>query len=289
VTLEFSGGEKVLYECLIQVDPTTLKISANRLYITPTRLVFDLERPLSVEISEIVELSLERFYGEKYVRVKYKNLSGVNTISFVCAGFGGVISNIARTIFVHRLISRLREGMHPRDVRLMLSKASIEFYTPWMLLALMIAVPSIALLTPVDCWSRFLLGFALVMAFTGFALTEVFRVLLAGFRWHGYLTVMAIMFVALSALYIDCSTYEIMYGATVRDKVMMENGGVWHCLSVESPVGADIVCASKADWEQYMVGDRIVVYYMENLLGSTINPYKYDDRGPDYVISHKNQ
>jgi len=206
VVLVFSGGEKVLYECRVQLDPTPLKISETRLYVTPTRLVLDLQIPLSIELSEIMELKLDNFYGETFINVRYKRLTGISTMTFVCTGFGGIISNISKTRFVYTLITRLREGMHPRDARLMMPGPTLELYAPWVLLTVMIVAPAASMLFPLECWSRLVVGLLLLASFTAFSNTEVYRLLLGRIRRPVFAIVFTMLLGALVIIAKRCLT-----------------------------------------------------------------------------------
>jgi len=291
VVLEFSEGEKALYECRVQLDPTVLKLSETRLYLTQSRLVFELERPLSVELSEIMDISLERFYGEQFIQLKYKDLSGIHTMSFVCTGFGGLISNISRTIFLYKLINKIKAGMNPRDIRFLISGSTIGLYTPWFLLALMLMAPAMSVILDVDCAGRMVAGFILLLSFTAFAFTEVYKLLLGRLRWPIYLIVVLIISASVVTLWNTCSAVEVMYPAVITDKYMM--GGlqnpstIWYCVKVKSEAGSDDLCIAHEDWNTYKSGDRIAVYYLKGHIWSSIVPYRYDDHNAAYVIKNR--
>ncbi len=289
--MEFSGGEKVLYDCRVQLEPTTLKFSETHLYVTPTRLVFDLEQPLSVELSEVVDVELMNYYGERFIYLKYKDISGVNTLSFVCTGFGGIISNISKTIFVYKLVRRLHDGMHPRDIRFIMSGSTIELYAPWLLLAVMLLAPALSILLPVGCWGRLGLGAAFLLSFTAFSFTEVYKLLLGRLRWLVYALVSLIILASLLFIWNSCSTMETTYSATIYGKEIVGDldvpSTVWYCVNVRSEVGSDRLCMAKADWLDVRVGDKIMVYYVEGPLTSEIVPYKYGYRDPSYVMEHR--
>ncbi|MFH1055141.1 MAG: hypothetical protein V1744_03480 [Candidatus Altiarchaeota archaeon] len=291
MVLEFSGGEKAIYECRVQLDPTAIKLSETRLYVTQTRLVFDLDEPLSVELSEIIELSLERFYGEHFIHIRYKDISGVNTLNFVCSGLWGLISNISETIFVYKMIGRLRKGMHPRDIRFLISSSTVELYTPWILLALMIMAPAMGVSLPINCWARLALGVSLTLSFAVFSFTDVYKLLLGNFRWFISSVVLLAIFVSLIVIWNNCSTKEVEYPAVVVSKYISEDRlnsqNIWHCLKVKSNIKVDDLCVARADWINLNVKDRIAVYYLEGPLWSTIVPYTYDDRNQAYVIKHR--
>jgi hypothetical protein len=207
VTLVFSGGERLLYECKVQVDPISLGISDNRLYVAPTRLVFELDdEPVSVELSEVMELRLDSAYGERFIFIRFKNLSGINTITFVCTGFGGIISNISKTMFVYKLVSRLRSGRVPmdRDIRLLMSGSTIELYAPWTLLTLMLVTLAAGVVVPLQCWSRLLGTAILLLSFLAFSFTEVYRLLLGRLRWPVIGVVCTFLFSALAVIGARC-------------------------------------------------------------------------------------
>jgi hypothetical protein len=291
VVLEFSGGEKVLYDCNVQLEPTALKFSETHLYVTQTRLVFELEEPLSVELSEVMELSLENSYGERFIYIKYKDLSGVNSLIFVCTGFGGIISNISKTIFVYKLINKLREGMHPRDIRFIMSGSAVELYAPWVLLTVMLISPAVSLMLPIGCWGRLALGLTFLLAFTVFSFTEVYKLLLGRLRWSVYLIVCLIISVSLLFIWNGCSTVEVMHPAVIYGKEIQGDlknpKSVWYCLKVRSDVGEGSLCVARDDWTTFDVGDRVMVYYMEGPISSYIVPHKYDDRSPEYVVKNR--
>ena len=291
VVLEFSGGEKVLYDCRVQLEPTALKFSETRLYITPTRLVFELEKPLSIEISEITESSLQNSYGERFIYLKYKDLSGVNSVLFVCTGLGGIISNISKTLFVYKLINRLREGMHPRDIRLITSGSTVELYAPWVLLAVMLMSQAVSLMLPVGCSGRLALSVTFLAAFTLFSFTEVYKLLLGRLRWPVYSIVCLIILASLALVWNGCHTVEVMHPAVIYGKNvkgdLQRPETVWYCLDVRSDVGGGSLCVARDDWTGFNVGDRLMVYYMEGPLTSAIVPYRYDDRNPGYVMEHR--
>lgn len=291
MVLEFSGGEKLLYDCRVQLEPTALKFSETHLYITATRLVFELDEPLCVEISEIMELTMQNSYGERFIYMKYKDITGVHSLIFVSTGFGGIISNISKTIFVYKLINKLRDGMHPRDVRLVMSGSHVELYAPWILLAAMIISPAASLMLPLGCWGRLALGVTFLAAFTIFSLTEVYKLLLGRLRWPVYAIVCLVILTSLAFIYNSCVTVEVMHPALIYGKEIQGNldnpTTVWYCLDVRSDIGEDRLCVARDDWTTFNVGDKIGVYYMEGPMTSTIVAYKYDDRTPDYVIKHR--
>jgi hypothetical protein len=291
VVLVFSGGEKALYECRVQLDPTAFKFSETRLYVTQTRLVFELEQPKTVEISEIMEARLDSFLGEQYITVKYKDLSGVNTLSFVCTGFGGIISNISKTLFVYKLIGRLRDGMHPRDMRLIMSGSTLELYAPWVLLAAMVVTPAAGVLAPLDCPTRFAMGLILLISFVGFSLTSVYRLLFGRLRWPVCGVVCTVLAASMLVLWDTCSAVEVVHPARIYGKEVTGNeavpGSVWHCLGVESDAGRDRLCVTLDDWNGLKIGDKVLVYYVDGPLTTRIVPFKYDDRTPEYVIRHR--
>jgi hypothetical protein len=291
VALVFSEGEKAIYECAVQLDPTSFKISENRLYITQTRLVFDLKKPRSVELSEIMDLKLESFFGEQFISLKYKDLSGINNINFVCTGFGGIISNISKTLFVYKLITRLKEGMHPRDIRLMMPGSTAELYAPWILLTLMIVTPAVSVLVPLHCPSRLLAGIILLATFIAFSHTQVYRLLLGRLRWPVCAIVSLIIMSSILVVWNNCATTEVTHSAIVYGKEVvgdqMDPNSVWHCVRIQSDAGRDSLCVTNDDWNNIKIGDKMMVYYMEGPLVSTIIPYRYDDRTPQYVLKHR--
>lgn len=291
MTLEFSGGEKVLYDCRVQLEPTAFNFSETHLYITHTRLVFELEEPITAEISEIMELSLESFYGERFIYMKYKDLKGVHTISFVCTGFGGIISNISKTIFVYKLLSRLRDGMHPRDIRFLMSGSAVELYSPWILLAVMLLAPAASILFPLSCWSRVGLSALFFLAYTLFSITDVYKLLLGRLRWPSYGIVSFIILTSMLIMANNCMTVEVMYPGTVYGKSIdgdLSNPlTIWYCVDVKTEIGQDRLCLAEDDWRSVSVGDRIITYYMDGPLSDTIIPYRYDDRTQDYVLTNR--
>jgi hypothetical protein len=291
VVLEFSGGEKSLYECKVQLDPTFLKFSETRLYVTQSRMVFELEAPVSVELSEIIDMRLERFYGEQFIQLKYKDLTGIHQMNFVCTGFGGIISNISRTIFLYKLIGRLKGGMNPRDIRFILSGSTIQLYTPWVLLALMLMAPSMSIILDVDCSSRLAAGIILLASFTIFAFTDVYKLLLGRLRWPIYLMVVLIVSASVITLWNTCSAREVMHSAVISDKFMVGSAqnpaSVWYCVRVESVEGLDDLCIAHDDWLAYKAGDKLTVYYLKGSIWSTIIPYRYDDHNAAYVLKNR--
>ncbi|MBD3387715.1 MAG: hypothetical protein GF416_01590 [Candidatus Altiarchaeales archaeon] len=291
MTLEFSGGEKLLYDCRVQLDPTALKFSDTNLYITETRMVFELEEPVSLEISEIMELKMENFYGERFIYLRYKDIKGVHSLRFVCTGFGGIISNISKTIFVHKLISKLRGGAKPHELRFLMSGSTLELYLPWILLAAMVFTPAAGIMMPLSCWLRFWLGVSFLVAFALFTMTDVYKLLLGSLR----IPASAIVFLMISSsivfIWNTCSTVEVAYPALIYSKEMTGDANVpdsiWYCAGVRSEYGEERLCLSRDDWDTFKVGDKVMVYYDEGPLKTSFVQYKYDDRTPEYVLKNR--
>ncbi len=274
VTLQFLGEEKLIYDCRVQLEPSALKFSEVNLYVTQTRLVIELEDPLTIEISEIMELNLERYYGEQFIKLRYKDIRGVHEMKFVCTGFGGIISNISKTSFLFKLIGRLREGMDPRDLRFIVSGSSLEIYKPWTLLGVMLASLAFILISEAGCTGRLTISFILVSAYVAFSFTEVNKLLLGSLRWPVFTIVVGMIVIAMAILGNSCSTVEVMQSSTIVGKSIISGN---YCLDISSNLGNERICMDEQEWKQNNIGDTIGIYYLKGPLFNTMVEGRYDD------------